>query len=92
MVDENDYLAPIDPDHLNDYKINKAFSNFSEKNDMWALGITTLCYLFNEEFSVFYDWNKKAFNKNKFESFLKILYNVNYDKKVLSILTELLNY
>lgn len=90
MMEENDYFAPLDPDMMIAYGNGDVNVKYYESHDIWALGITTLCYIFSEDFNVFYDWNKKRVNLGKIESFLKILNNVGYDQKIIRIVSGML--
>ena len=90
MIQENDYFAPLDPDMMIAYSNQNMNVQFYESHDVWALGITTLCYIFSEDFNVFYDWNKGRVHLGKIESFLKILNNVGYDQKLIRIVSGML--
>ncbi len=91
MMHEKDYFYPLDPDLLTCYANHNEKSTFEESHDIWALGISTLCYIFNEDFNSFYDWNKKIIRRDKIDNYIGMLYNSNYDPKVLRILSEMLD-
>lgn len=59
MVTENDYFAPLDQQLLKNYSVNNPVDEYSFENDIWSLGISTLCYIFYEDFHIFYDWNAR---------------------------------
>jgi serine/threonine protein kinase len=90
MMQENDYFAPLDPDMMSAYSSHNSNVQFYESHDIWALGITTLCYIFSEDFNVFYDWNQKKVNLAKIDSFLKMLNNVGYNQKIVRIVSSML--
>jgi len=91
MMHEKDFLAPIEPDLLTALAFGNHNSTFEEPGDVWALGITTMCFIFNDDFNNYYDWNKKIIRKEKIEACLGTLYNMHYDQRVMRLLTEMLD-
>ena len=65
-------FSPLSPRQMNSYKTGSSFF-YESKDDIWALGICTLCFIFFEDFNVYYDWNKKAINMNKIQTHLEAL-------------------
>lgn len=51
-------FAPLSPRQMNSYKNGSPFY-YESRDDIWALGICTLCYIFYEDFNIYYDWNKR---------------------------------
>lgn len=64
--------SPLSPRQMNSFKTGSPFY-FDSKDDIWSLGITTLCLIFFEDFNIYYDWNKKEINMSKLESHLEAL-------------------
>ena len=91
MLREKDYFAPLDPNMMQAYSLNNFDLIYESSDDVWALGITSLCYLFNEDFNNFYDWSKKRIKKEKIESCIQILYNINFGPLMLKIISEMLD-
>ena len=90
MVQEKDFLAPLDADLLTALAFDNHNVTFEESSDVWALGITTLCFIFNDDFNSFYDWNKKIIRREKIEACVGTLYNMHYDQRVIRLVTEML--
>ena len=65
-------FSPLSPRQMNSYKTGSSFF-YESKDDIWALGICTLCFIFFEDFNVYYDWNKKEINMNKIQTHLEAL-------------------
>ena len=61
---------------------------------LWVslLGITTLCFIFKEEFKDFYDWNKKIVRKDKISSCIAFLCSSNYSEKLVKVIGEMLDF
>ena len=59
----DDYFAPIAPELLDDLKVNKVNpeNEFSDKSEVWAIGITSLSAATNNFPERYYDWNKKEY-------------------------------
>ena len=56
-------FAPLSPRQMNSYKTGSPFY-YESRDDIWALGICTLCYIFYEDFNIYYDWNKREIKMN----------------------------
>ena len=54
-------------------------------------GITTLCYIFNEDFNLFYDWGKKIVNENKIVYHLEFMHRSNYSNKLVKLISQMLD-
>ena len=91
MLREKDYLAPLDPNLMQTYEKNNYEVGYESADDVWALGITSLCFLFNEDFNSFYDWSKIRIRKEKIEACIQILYNVNFSSMLLKVISEMLD-
>lgn len=76
MIMENDYFAPLDPNMLLKFKQNNPIDEYDYECDVWSLGITTLCYIFYEDFHVFYDWNVREIRYNKIQQYLELMSKV----------------
>lgn len=50
-----------------------------------------LCYIFNEDFNLFYDWGKKMVNGQKIAYHLDILKKSNFDGRVIGIISKMLD-
>lgn len=54
------YKSPLSPQALAALTLGPKYANFDrEKNDIWALGITMLVSLTNEDYNIFYDWHNQ---------------------------------
>ena len=60
---EDDYFAPLPPEQLEDLKINKVNpdNTYSDKSEIWAVGITSLSAATGRFPEEYYDWNKKEY-------------------------------
>ena len=74
MLPENDTYYPLSP------KIMEAFRNhtpytamYDSSDDVWSLGITLLCFIFFENFNIYYTWSKREINMSKIQSHLEAL-------------------
>lgn len=92
MLHESEYLAPLDPDLLAKLEQKINYVQYHESADIWAFGITLLCYIFNEDFNLFYDWGKKIVNEHKVMYHIDILKKSNYDQKVIKLLSRMLDF
>lgn len=73
-------FSPLSPKQMASYK-NGSTCFYDSKDDVWALGITLLCFIYFEDFNVYYNWGKKEINLNKLNSHIealkgKIIFNI----------------
>lgn len=73
MISESDYFAPLDPFHMKKFRNGEPISDFNSSCDVWALAIATLCYIFYEDFHIFYDWNARKVRTEKIGQFINLL-------------------
>jgi serine/threonine protein kinase len=87
----DDYFAPIAPELLDDLKVNKVNpeNEFSDKSEVWAIGITSLSAATNNFPERYYDWNKKEYLRDTIDEDLEALEGkkspeqINFIKKCL---------
>lgn len=91
MLREKDFFAPLDQNLIQSYAENKYSGTYESPDDVWALGVTSLCFLFHEDFNNFYDWNKKVIRKEKIDGCIKNLYAANFHPMLLKIVSEMLD-
>lgn len=91
MILESDYFAPLDPELLHFLSNLESDIHYKSSYDIWQLGITTLCYIFNEDFNIFYNWNKREIKSDKINQFIGILNNVNYDQNLIKVISMMLD-
>lgn len=66
-------------------------AQYDEAKDIWALGITALCYAFNEDYSKYYDWTKKAIRKENIDRSIASLYENSLDPVIIDTIKMMLN-
>lgn len=91
MRTEFDFHAPLDPFLLDSYSKN-AIAMYDEPKDIWALGITTLCYALNDDFSRYYDWTKKAMRRDQIDRAIATLYENSLDPQIIDTIKMTLNF
>jgi len=69
----DDYFAPIAPELLDDLRVNKVNpeNEFTDKAEVWAVGITSLSAATNNYPERYYDWNKKEYLRETIEEDLE---------------------
>jgi serine/threonine protein kinase len=69
----DDYFAPIAPELLDDLRVNKVNpeNEFTDKAEVWAIGITSLSAATNNYPERYYDWNKKEYLRETIEEDLE---------------------
>ena len=82
MMGEKDYFAPIDPRLMQAYQTKDFQARYSVEDDVWGLGICSLCFLFNEDFNSFYDWGKSRIRREKIDHYLQIQIIQTFFKKM----------
>lgn len=90
MKNEFDFFAPLDPQLLDSYSKN-SYAAYNSSADVWALGITALSYIFNEEFNSYYDWTKKVVRKDKIDKSIATLYESQFDSNLSQLIVDMLN-
>lgn len=69
----DDYFAPIAPELLPDLQKNKVNPDniYSDKQEVWAIGLTALSAASNNYPEDYYDWDKKEYNRAKIDEDLE---------------------
>ena len=69
----DNYFAPLSPEQLDDLRVNKvnSDSSFSDKSEVWAIGLTSLSAATNNYPEDYYDWDKKIVLTSKIEEDLE---------------------
>lgn len=74
MLPENHTYYPLSPKLMTAFKNQTPYTAvYDSSDDIWSLGITLLCFIFYENFNLYYNWNQKEINMNKIESHLEVL-------------------
>lgn len=91
MLAEKDYYAPLAPELLRAYEQNNHDVQFENADDIWALGITSLCFLFNDDWRNYYDWSKRRIRMEKIGQNLQILANSGFPQNLIRAVSEMLD-
>lgn len=72
---KDEYFAPLAPEQLEDLKVNKVNpeNTFSDKSEIFAIGITSLSAATGNFPEDYYDWNKREYLQTKVEDDLESL-------------------
>jgi serine/threonine protein kinase len=85
------YKSPLSPQALRAVTLGPKYATFNrEKNDIWALGITLLVSLTNEDFNIFYDWHSQEVNYELILKRLRRVQAMRYSSDFLKVLTFML--
>lgn len=74
---KEDSYYPLSPQQMGAFR-NQTGYYFDSADDVWSLGITALCYIYYEDFNVYYNWSKKSVNMTKIKMHLEALQCKNY--------------
>ena len=66
-------FCPLSPRQMEYYK-NDHMYMYEAKDDIWALGITLLCFIYYEDFNFYYNWSKREINMSKINMHLEALH------------------
>lgn len=91
MLVDKDFYAPLDPELLKSYSENNHQVQYDTADDIWALGITSLCYLFSEDWRSYYDWTKKRIRTEKIAQAIQVLTNMGYPQTLVRAVTDMLD-
>lgn len=91
MLVEKDFYAPLDPELLKAYSENNHQIQYEQADDIWALGVTSLCFLFNDDWRSFYDWSKKAIRFDKIAQSIQVMNNMGYPQHLVKMVSEMLD-
>lgn len=85
------YKSPLSPQALRALTLGPKYATFNrEKNDIWALGITLLVSLTNEDFNIFYDWHNQEVNYELILKRLRRVQAMRYSPDFVKVLTFML--
>ena len=87
---ESDHTAPLSPRLLQAYAAKNYGVFYDKPDDIWSFGITALCFLFNEDFNSFYDWNTFKLKEDKIDFYLQNLLKINYNQKLIRMVSSML--
>lgn len=90
MLVEKEYYAPLDPYLMKAFREKKREVNYNTGCDVWALGVSALCFIFNKDFSYYYDWQKEEIKIEKIKQDIQLLQTSGYDPAVVKVLMAML--
>lgn len=90
LTSDLDYKAILDPEHLKAIGQGNRRAIYDESKDIWALGITVLCYVCGEDFNSFYDWNNYRVRFDVISQRLEVAETV-LGSEIASVLRECLD-
>jgi len=91
LLHDKDALCPLDPNLMKNYEKKNYNIIYESHDDVWALGISALCFLFNEDFNSFYDWSKCRVKTDKINTSINTLYEINYNPIMIKLVTQMLD-
>lgn len=86
-----EFKTPLDPDHMRLLGQGKNTGVFDESKDVWALGITLLCYIFSRDFMDYYDWASFRVRTEKVTEALNLLGTLGYPPALVRVVGEALD-
>ena len=93
ILAEKDSLAPLSPSLMQGCESQNFTTRYDYQDDVWSFGITTLCFIFSEDFNAFYDWNKYSIRKDKLELSLARLRGLaKYDPQIVKVISAMLDF
>lgn len=85
------YKSPFSPQAMSVLSLGPNYATFDrEKNDIWALGITLLVSLNNDDFNIFYDWNGQDVNIDLIHAKIRKLQSQGYSAQLIKTLKMML--
>lgn len=85
------YKSPFSPQAMSVLSLGPNYATYDrEKNDVWALGITLLVSLNNDDFNIFYDWNGQDVNIDLIHAKLRKLQSQGYSAQLIKTLKMML--
>ena len=85
------YKSPLSPQALSSLTLGPKYASFDrEKNDVWAVGITLLVSLTNEDYNIFYDWYNQEVNYDFVLSRVRRVQTMGYSQDFLQALKLML--
>lgn len=90
LTSDLDYRAILDPEHLKAIGQGNRRAIYDESKDIWALGITVLCYVCGEDFNTFYDWTNYRVRFDAISRKMEVAESV-LDAETTSVLRECLD-
>lgn len=85
------YKSPFSPQAMSVLSLGPNYATFDrEKNDIWALGITLLVSLNNDDFNIFYDWNGQDVNIDLIHAKIRKLQGQGYSAQLIKTLKMML--
>ena len=89
---EVDYHCPLSPQAMAGLVLGPDSTSFDkEKNDVWAIGITVLSSLVNDDFDLYYDWEKLQIKYNIIqERVASLRFNLRYSEQLIGIVEKML--
>lgn len=87
-----EYYTPLSPQAISGllYGMKRGINYDKEKNDIWGLGVTILSLLINEDFNVYYDWDKCMINFPLIKKRIQQLNQMNYSRTLVNFVSSML--
>jgi serine/threonine protein kinase len=74
MLPDNSTYYPLSPRVMAALKNQTPYTAiYDSSDDIWSLGVTLLCFIFFEDFNIYYNWDQKEINLGKIQSHLEVL-------------------
>lgn len=86
-----EFRTPLDPDHIRLLGLGKKTGGFDESNDVWAAGVTILCFVFGKDFNDFYDWAGFKVRTDRLGEAVQTLATLGYPPEVVRVVGEALD-
>merc|ERR1719469_1738657 len=83
-------FCPLSPRQMEYYK-NDHMYMYEAKDDIWALGITLLCFIYYEDFNFYYNWSKREINMSKINMHLEALHANGMNAELVQLIERMLN-
>lgn len=88
---ELSYTAPLSPQAMACLPTGPSHATFSkEKNDVWAIGLTTLMTLNNDDYNICYDWPNQTVNFDMIKNRLKKVNDMGYSANLVKTMASCL--
>ena len=85
------YKSPLSPQAISSLTLGPKYATFDkERNDVWALGITMLVSLTNEDYNIFYDWHNQEILYELILSRLRRIQSMGYSQDFIQALKLML--
>lgn len=85
MLYDREYTAAISPQLLEELHKRKASPKSHRiKDEVWSIGMTTLCAALNKNIDDYYDWNAMKVNMQKIHDDYEMLREIGYSEQMIA--------